>query len=153
MEFKYKEPDNSPGFLFWQLTVIWRRKINDILSTLNLTHTQYVIAAVTFYLSQFNEKTTQINISEFSGIDQMTMSKTIRLMEKKGLVKRTESKTDTRAKVIELSEEGRSILKRANVLVEQVDSQIFQLSEHDLDQFIGYLTELKKKNNLLEESK
>jgi hypothetical protein len=39
----YKESEDSPGFLLWQLTALWQRKLNTLLKDLDLTHAQFVV--------------------------------------------------------------------------------------------------------------
>ncbi len=44
MNFEFKHPDQSPGFLLWQLTNQWQRLQRSALAKLNLTHGQFVVA-------------------------------------------------------------------------------------------------------------
>jgi hypothetical protein len=38
-------PDKSPGFLLWQVTLRWQRKVTIALAPLDLTHVQFVLLA------------------------------------------------------------------------------------------------------------
>ena len=55
---------------------------------MNLTHPQFVVLASLAYLSQNNIEVTQVMISKISGIDVMTVSQILNLLEKHNFVKR-----------------------------------------------------------------
>ena len=146
MDFKYKNADESPGLLLWQASTLWRRSINSALSGTGITHTQYVILAVTYYLTKLGERTTQTSISNMSMIDTMTISNSLKLMEKKGLIFREEDVIDSRAKVLKCTDLGIELLGQANGLVEQVDAQFFSLEHDNMYQLIRLLSLLKNAN-------
>lgn len=84
-ESRYNSRDESIGLLFWQVSTLWQRAVKSVLRQFDLTHTQYVILAVIVELSESDIEITQKKISDFSMIDPMTVSSTLRLLEKKGL--------------------------------------------------------------------
>ena len=43
--FGFESPDDSPGFLLWQVTNLWQRRIRAALEPLGLTHVQFVFVA------------------------------------------------------------------------------------------------------------
>jgi MarR family transcriptional regulator, organic hydroperoxide resistance regulator len=102
--FSYKSENESSGFLLWQLNNIWQRQIIKSLKEFNLTHVQFVILTSLYWLETHNEKTTQISIAKFAHADVMMTSKVLRTLEEKKLIKRTDDKVDTRAKVIKITE-------------------------------------------------
>lgn len=144
---KFDEHNKSVGLLFWQTLTLWRRKIKDILMPHGITHTQYVILAVTQYLNIDRDGVSQKTISDFSMIDTMTISKTIRLLEKKELVKRVNNETDTRAKSIQLTENGEVILKTVVPLVEKVDELFFRVEEEEYHSLLILLHKLLEINS------
>lgn len=79
----FQDYNESTGLLFWQTSMIWQRKIKEALQLYNLTHTQFVILAVIEELTEQKICVTQKKISDFSMIDVMTISSTVRLLEKK----------------------------------------------------------------------
>ena len=95
-----KNHKESMGLLFWQVSMLWHRKIKTVLQAYDLTHTQFVILAVIEELTEQDKTVTQKNISDFSMIDVMTVSSTVRLLAKKGLISRSQHETDTRANSI-----------------------------------------------------
>ncbi|WP_347563960.1 MarR family winged helix-turn-helix transcriptional regulator [Neglectibacter sp. X58] len=90
---------------------------------------------------------TQKKISDFSMIDPMTVSSTLRLLEKKGLTQRIQSKVDSRANTICNTDNGLSVLKEAIKAVESVDISFFFETENDTEVFQKLLFQLKNKNN------
>lgn len=141
-----KNHKESIGLLFWQSSMLWQRKIKQVLQSYNLTHTQFVILAVIEELSEQNICITQKRISDFSMIDVMTVSSTVRLLEKKGLIYRLPHKTDTRANSISNTEKGKSCLKQAVVDVEGIDKTFFFDSNEENTQFQNMLSRLLSKN-------
>lgn len=141
-----KNHKESIGLLFWQSSMLWQRKIKQILQSYNLTHTQFVILAVIEELSEQEICITQKRISDFSMIDVMTVSSTLRLLEKKGLIYRLPHKTDTRANSISNTEKGKICLKQAVIDVEGIDRTFFFNSDEENAQFKNMLSQLLSKN-------
>ena len=55
----------------------------------------------------------------------MTTSTVMRTLQKKRIFKRQEHLTDTRAKTVELTDEGKTIIKKAIIAVETFDAHFF----------------------------
>jgi len=121
IEFHFNKTEDSSGYLLWQVTTLWQRKIKRQLDTIDLTHTQFVLLASLAWLSKNQEIVTQIEIANHSKTDRMMVSKVLRTLQEKGFIARKEHEIDTRAKAITLTETGGKILQRALILVEQVD--------------------------------
>ena len=138
---KHKNRNESTGFLFWQVSTLWQRKIKEILKPFNLTHTQFVILAVIEELQEHAENITQKMISDISNIDVMTISSTIRLLEKKELITKKSNKIDTRANSIINTNLGSEILLCATEKVEEVDSIFFSPSTQEFHNQLNILTE------------
>lgn len=125
IQFHFDRAEESSGYLLWQVTTLWQRKIKRQLDTIDLTHTQFVLLASLAWLSKSQSIITQIEIANHSKTDRMMVSKVLRTLQEKGLITRKEHDTDTRAKAIGLSEKGAIVLQKALVLVEQVDIEFF----------------------------
>ena len=67
----------------------------------------------------------QADISRFSDMDVMTVSQTIRLLIKKGLLRRQSHPADSRANAILLTDEGLEKVNQALPLVEKIDQTFF----------------------------
>lgn len=123
--FSVEKAEDSSGFLLWQVTNLWQREIKKALEPYNLTHSQFVLMASTHWLSLQGNEVTQILLSSHSKIDPMTTSTVLRTLQQKGFLQRHEHLTDTRAKTVELTEEGRELIKKAVVTVEAFDNTFF----------------------------
>ena len=132
---RFDRPDKSPGFLLWQITMLWQRKVKHELDKIDLTHTQFVLLTATVWLSGRNERVTQIDIANHSKTDRMMVSKVLRTLQKKGYIIREEHKTDTRAKVIKVTKNGISIVQKAIEIVEDVDIDFFSKLEDSYKTF------------------
>lgn len=123
--FQFKSPNDSPGYLLGQVTMLWQRKQKRVLDPLDLTQTQFVLLAALGWLSKTKDKVTQIDIANQSNADRMMVSKVLRTLEEKGFITRQEHETDTRAKTIGLTTHGKTILQKAIIEVENADLDFF----------------------------
>lgn len=122
----------------------WHSMIKKELKKMNLTHPQFVVLASLAYLSQNGNEVTQVMISKLSGIDVMTVSQILSLLEKHDFVKRKEHSRDTRAKAVILNKKGEEILQKAVPLVEQIDENFFEKLDTDEGQFKHFLVRLNE---------
>ena len=123
--FPFESPDDSPGFLLWQVSNLWQRKMNAGLSVLGLTHVQFVLLAGLIWLSQEKETVTQSMLAAHAKADIMMTSKVLRVLEQKGLIKRETDVKDTRAKSLTITKQGYELTLEAIKLVEQIDHDFF----------------------------
>ncbi|AMD94898.1 MarR family winged helix-turn-helix transcriptional regulator [Leptotrichia sp. oral taxon 847] len=142
---KYKDnSEKSTGLLFMRVYNKWHSMIKKELKKMNLTHPQFVVLASLAYLSQNGNEVTQVMISKLSGIDVMTISQILSLLEKHNFVKRKEHSRDTRAKAVILNKKGEEILQKAVPLVEQIDENFFEKLDTDEGQFKHFLVRLNE---------
>ena len=127
IEFHFKSPEDSPGYLLGQLEILRQRKLKKVLDPLDLTITQFVMLAAVGWLSRDNDAVTQIDIANQSSADRMMVSKVLRTLEEKKFITRQEHPTDTRAKVIKLSPSGEPVLQEALISVETSDVDFFSV--------------------------
>ena len=122
----------------------WHSMIKKELKKMNLTHPQFVVLASLAYLLQDSDEVTQVMISKLSGIDVMTVSQILNLLEKNDFVKRKEHSRDTRAKAVILNKKGEEILQKAVPLIEQIDEIFFKKLDTDEEQFKHFLARLNE---------
>src|SRR6188768_646009 len=135
IEFHFKSPDDSPGYLLGQLMILWQRKQKRVLDPLDLTQTQFVLLAALAWLSRESDAVTQIDIANQGNADRMMVSKVLRTLEEKKFITRHEHPTDTRAKTIKLTRDGEVVLQKAIICVETVDLDFFNKLGKDLKTF------------------
>lgn len=138
----FEKPEDSMGLLLWQASSLWKREIKTALKPFDLTHTQFVILAVTNMLIENDTIPTQQEISSFSKIDVVTISSSLRLLEKKKYLTRTENKNDSRAKSVTITKLGIEALQKANRCVEQVDIEFFGKGDYNKDILKNILLEI-----------
>ena len=146
IEFHFKSPNDSPGYLLGQLTMLWQRKQKKVLDPLDLTHTQFVLLAAIAWLSKNSDAVTQVDIASQSNADRMMVSKVLRTLEEKGFITRREHHTDTRAKIIKLTTAGETVLQMAIKKVEDTDLEFFSALETDLPIFNTNMVRLIDEN-------
>ena len=149
IEFQFKSPNESPGYLLGQLTMLWQRKQKRTLDPLNLTQTQFVLLAALGWLSRENDNVTQVDIANQGNADRMMVSKVLRTLEGKKFITRQEHQTDTRAKVIKLTEEGAEVLQKALTEVENADKEFFSALGSELSAFNSQMVNLMAANKEL----
>jgi DNA-binding MarR family transcriptional regulator len=132
IEFHFKSPEDSPGYLLGQLTLLWQRKQKRVLDPLDLTQTQFMLLCALAWLSKESDSVTQIDIANQGNADRMMVSKVLRTLEDKKFVTRKEHKTDTRAKTISLTTAGADILQQALIAIETADLEFFGRADVDL---------------------
>jgi Transcriptional regulators len=146
IEFKFKAPNESPGYLLGQLTQLWQRKQKKVLDPLNLTQTQFVLLSALAWLSKENDNVTQVDIANQGNADRMMVSKVLRTLEEKNFIIRKEHQTDTRAKVIRLTNKGEKVLQKALTAVENADIDFFSALGNELAWFNQNMINLTEQN-------
>jgi DNA-binding MarR family transcriptional regulator len=123
--FGFEKPEHSLGFLLWRIIIDWQRCIKKALEPRGITHVQFVIMAVTMWLAETKQATTQIAIIRQSALDKMTVSASLKKLVAYGLVKRNEHKQDTRAKVVSLTAKGKALISGLVPIIEAIDAEFF----------------------------
>jgi DNA-binding MarR family transcriptional regulator len=147
IDFHFKSPDDSPGYLLGQLTMLWQRKQKKVLDPLDLTQTQFVLLAALGWLSKKSKVVTQVDIANQSNADRMMVSKVLRTLEDKQFITRQEHETDTRAKTIRLTTNGKLVLQKAIIEVENADLDFFATLDTKLSSFNKNMVKLIDKNS------
>lgn len=146
IEFQFKSPEDSPGYLLGQVTILWQRKLKRVLDPLDLTHTQFILLAAVAWLSRESDKVTQIDIANQGNADRMMVSKVLRTLQEKKFITRQEHPTDTRAKIIKLTPMGETVFREALISVENADLDFFTGLGSDLSFFNASMVKLIEQN-------
>lgn len=118
-------PENSPGFLLWQVTNQWQRSLRAALAPLGLTHVQYVLLAGLAWLEGRETVVSQSRLAQFCKTDAMMTSQVVRTLADAGLLQRGNHPKDNRAKALHLTEVGAATLNLALPLVMRADEEFF----------------------------
>lgn len=121
------------GNLIRKIMKMWRRAVSRRIEEFNVTVPQLELLGAILYLKSEGIETTQIALSQETDTDPMTTSTIIRNLQKKGLITRKESKTDTRARIVDLTEEGSKIVHESKNRLIALHNEI---STDELDRFL-----------------
>lgn len=127
LTFGFDHPEDSPGFLLWQTTAIWQRRIKKKLESCDISHAQFVIMALLLWIeeSSTNASPNQVTLVQLSKLDKMTVSQALKKLSTKNLISRVEHTIDTRAKTVSLTQEGKKLIKKLVPLIEKEDADFF----------------------------
>jgi MarR family transcriptional regulator, organic hydroperoxide resistance regulator len=141
---KFDAPSQSMGFLLWQTTNLWQRKIKASLAPFDLTHVQFVLLAGLSWLEQEDDDgaITQKRLAKFCGTDTMMTSQVLRTLERAKLIERLAHPNDARAVRLNISDYGAKKLADALVSVEDADASFFSKIGPQQLKFSGSLRQL-----------
>ncbi len=146
-EFNSKSKDNSEnsaGLVFMRTYNKWHSEIKRQLKELDITHPQFVVLTTLGYLSRTEPEVTQVMIAKLAGMDVMSVSQILTLLDKHMLIERWEHSKDTRAKSVSLTPKGMEKMNLALPIVENIDLQFFGSLKERETEFIKLLQELNK---------
>ena len=145
LPFGFNRPESSPGFLLWQTTTIWQRNIKKALEKYDISHSQFVILAVLMCLQLQNGDNTQKTLTEYTKLDKMTVSKSLKKLALMGFVDRFENEDDTRSKKVILSKKGIDIVNLLVPIIEGIDNVFFsRISKGEEKMLISFLRKLSE---------
>lgn len=139
---QFEGPEKSPGFLLWQVSTRWRRQIEGALTTLGLTHPQFVLLASVGWLTRNHSEVTQADLARHCGFDITMTSQILRNLEKKGFIERQKREGDERSKFPHLTKQGAALVEQALPLVESVDHIFFNKLGFDVGKYVEILQKL-----------
>lgn len=122
----HESPEESPGFLLWRVSTSWRRAIEEVLKTFDLTHPQFVVLATIGWLTKDDKKVSQADVARQAGLDPNTTSQIMRSLQTKQFIERSRS-TDERSKYPTLTSTGAQTLIKALPAVEKADEMFFSV--------------------------
>jgi DNA-binding MarR family transcriptional regulator len=135
------EPQESPGFLLWHVTLRWQREMAAALAPLGLTHVQFVLLATTWWLNSRDQHPNQLAVARQAGTDVKMTSQVLRTLEAKGLIARDVDPADTRARLLRATGAGADLALRAITAVEGADAAFFAATP-DLPALVSLLRPL-----------
>jgi DNA-binding MarR family transcriptional regulator len=139
-----EQPEQSPGFLLWHVTLRWQRDVAAALRPLGLTHVQFVLLASTWWLNTHGQQPSQAALAAHAGTDVKMTSQVIRTLEAKRLLTRAIDPADSRARRLVVTKSGGALAPRAIDAVEAVDRALLApLSATAAGAFTDHLRRLR----------
>ena len=74
---RYSVPSDSLGFLLRQLFMLWRRSVESGLSSIDLTHIQFVLLIGLAWLTREGKRVRQLELGEFCKCSRALTSQTL----------------------------------------------------------------------------
>ena len=108
--------------------MIWQRLIKKALDPFGVSHAQFVIMATLLWFRSHGYTSAQVDIINWTNLDPMTVSKSLKKLTLDGYVERVEHKTDARAKEVSLTGKGIKLVEQLVPIVEGVDADFFASS-------------------------
>jgi DNA-binding MarR family transcriptional regulator len=139
---EFEGPEQSPGFLLWQVSSEWRRKIEAALATVGVTHSQFVLLASLGWLTKQGGEVSQVELARHCKTDITMTSQVLRTLEKKGYVSREQRKGDERSKFPSVTKSGAALIEQAIPLVEAVDRDFFKSLGKETGKWVEILQKL-----------
>jgi DNA-binding MarR family transcriptional regulator len=118
-------PEHAVGFVLWRIVARYQREVDRALLPNNLTNLQFITLALVAWFAREGTPVTQIELARAAGIHPMQVSQTLKALETKKMVSRRTSRTDTRAKRVEVTSSGLKTLRVTFPKVIAVQSQLF----------------------------
>jgi len=146
VKFSKARPEESLGYMFWQTSNLWQRKMVKALKPMGLTPVQLVLLAGVAWLEREAEPITQVRLARQVKTDVMMTSQVLRKLESRGLVRKRTGESDTRSNVITLTEKGADKVAKALEIAEDVDSDFFRSLRRNHNEFLLELGALTKAN-------
>lgn len=145
---EHASPDDSPGFLLWQVTNRWQAAQRVTLEPFELTHVQFVLLASLTWLDLDEAAThrpvTQRRLADQAATDPMMTSQVLRGLERRGLVQRAPHPADKRARALTVTPAGSALANLAVVAVEACDNAFFAILGKDKLAFTRALRSLRR---------
>jgi len=137
-----------PGHLIRRLNQISVALFSEHMSRAGLTLTPVQFAALSAV--EKHPGTDQATVAGLVAYDRATLGKVIDKLEERRLMVRTTSPTDRRAKSLELTEDGRALLKKARPLVLEIQPDILAgLTEAEKETFMALMDKVTMAGNAL----
>jgi DNA-binding MarR family transcriptional regulator len=122
---RFKQPEDSLGYLLWQTAHGWMRRLNGELVEMGLTHLQMIALGSTAWLTRISGPPSQAQLAQFCAMDPMLISKVVRTLEKKHAIVRTLDQRDTRRRLLSVTDEGTRIILKCIPVIERAYEKFF----------------------------
>jgi DNA-binding MarR family transcriptional regulator len=135
----YPDPSKYAGFLLWQTSNKLEKYINLQLREFGLNQAEILHMISLIHLLQTQKEVSQTQLSEYTGVTTMSVSKILTKLEKLNYVTRTTG-SDPRSKSVAITKSGFELLIACATKMHDIDSTFFPSKAKQL--FISYLTNL-----------
>jgi DNA-binding MarR family transcriptional regulator len=135
------------GYRLWRVHYLWHRHLEQRLKALGLTRTQYLLLVATYHLINKGEVPSQIRLSNFTLVEKMVVSKTLRVLERRGYPSRNPTPRDRRANRLQITPTGAELLQKAFAVSLEAHTKFFEILGEDRKRIDFMLDELIRSNS------
>jgi DNA-binding MarR family transcriptional regulator len=139
-------PDNAVGFVLWRVMHRYQRAAERALAPLDLTHLQFTTLAMVGWMCRSGDAATQAALGREADIHPMQVSLMLKALEAKGMVSREASTTDTRTRLVGLTERGLEALRAAFPVVITLQGEMFGRAGAPDGPLLGALRKVEQRN-------
>ena len=123
-------PFASPGHQLWKAALRWKAAVRDALAPHGLTATQFFVLGAAGWLSQGDRPPPrQRDVAELAGVDLMTASQVVRVLEAAGVLARVIDPDDARSWRVAPTPHGRELVRAAAARVRATDRAFFEVDD------------------------
>jgi DNA-binding MarR family transcriptional regulator len=108
----------------WHLALRWRADVDRAVARLELSHAGYAVLASLRALTRAGETPSQQRLAVYAGSGPADVSRTVRELERDGLVMRILDPSDHRTRRLALTERGAAVADEANRIVQRLERQL-----------------------------
>ena len=126
--FVVENLEEDTGFLMLQVSHLWENFHDKALKKYHgISHMQYAVLASVYWLVLHSDReVTQTILAQHTRIAPMTISQMFKVLEAKGYIYRKAHSTDVRAKAVDLTPEGKELMRKAVITILHVDTKFFR---------------------------
>lgn len=114
----------TAGYLVWRLAMKWTTACDRAVAPMGLTQAQYSVLASLYGLTYSGGRPSQRELADYTGLDPIFVSKLARTLESRGLLRRDEHPSDSRAVQLSLTEAGTAAVVPAMAAVRDLQEEI-----------------------------
>ncbi len=140
----FPDPKEKLGYLFWQINMQWVRRVNQLMSQFDMTHTQLITLVATHWTSTKKDEVIQQDLVDAIKIDRMLVSKMVKKNVEAGLLRKKSSESDSRVNVLEVTKAGLEKIMEVYPVMLTAEQEIYS----SLGEKRGFIT--KELQGLLE---
>ena len=139
---------NEFGLLLFGTARAWRTKLDQRLRPLGLSQGKW---RTLIHLSQGGNKLTQKEIADRMGIEEPTLAGLLNRLQEDGWIKRHESPSDRRCKIIHLQRRSKAVLEEIFNTAHGLRHELIEdVSPEDLDACVRVLRHIREKGGAAE---
>jgi DNA-binding MarR family transcriptional regulator len=136
-------PDESLGFLLSRVYGLRLKKMNEELASIGINYVQYNLLTGLYWLQLKGKEINQMMLIDLTKLDKSVVSNLLRKMVQTGYITRTESPSDTRAKIITLTIKGEKLVEQAIQIVNKTDETFWEnIPQNQICSFFSKLVQI-----------